>query len=79
MSGFPGHESGVWTVAFTLRDPLGGIHGFQTGNGTMNNPDLDYHDSDPQNDNEWRIYNFNLLLPQGSPPGEWGMASAESR
>ena len=76
LSGFPGHESGVWTVEFTLRDPLGGIHGFQTGNGTMNNPDLDYHDSDPQNDNEWRIYNFDLLLPQGSPPGEWGMASA---
>jgi hypothetical protein len=76
LSGFPGHESGVWTVAFTLRDPLGGIHGFQTGNGTMNNPDLNYHDSDPQNDDEWRIYNFDLLLPQGSPPGEWGMASA---
>ena len=58
---------------------MGGIHGYQTGNGTMNNPDLDYHDSDPQNDNEWRIYNFDLLLPQGSPPGEWGMASAESQ
>ena len=76
FSDFEGHESGVYLVSFTLRDPLGGIHGYQTGNSTMNNPDLNYHDASPQNDNEWRLYNFDLLLPKGSPPGQWGMASA---
>ena len=76
FSDFEGHESGVYLVSFTLRDPLGGIHGYQTGNSTMNNPDLNHHNANPQNDNEWRIYNFDLLLPKGSPPGQWGMASA---
>tara|TARA_X000000950_G_scaffold280460_1_gene375125 strand:- start:49 stop:3717 length:3669 start_codon:yes stop_codon:yes gene_type:complete len=76
FSDFEGHESGVYKVSFTLRDPLGGIHGYQTGNSTMNNPDLNHHDANPQNDNEWRLYNFDLLLPKGSPPGQWGMASA---
>ena len=79
LSDFVGHESGVDRVSFTLRDPLGGIHGYQTGNSTMNNPDLNVHDATPQNDNEWRVYNFNLTLPQGSPPGQWGMASANVR
>ena len=74
-----GHESGVDRVSFTLRDPLGGIRGYQTGNSTMNNPDLNIYDASPQNDNEWRLYNFNLTLPKGSPPGQWGMASAETR
>jgi len=76
LSDFAGHEAGVDRVSFTLRDPLGGEHSYQTGNSTMNNPDLNIHDSTPQNDNEWRVYNFNLTLPQGSPPGQWGMASA---
>jgi hypothetical protein len=79
LSDFVGHESGVDRVSFTLRDPLGGVHGYQTGNSTMNNPDLNVHNATPQNDNEWRVYNFNLTLPQGSPPGQWGMASAEVR
>ncbi len=72
LSDFVGHESGVDRVSFTLRDPLGGVHGYQTGNSTMNNPDLNVHNATPQNDNEWRVYNFNLTLPQGSPPGQWG-------
>lgn len=76
FSDFEGYESGVYLVSFTLRDPLGGIHGYQTGNSTMNNPDLNHHNANPQNDNEWRLYNFDLLLPKGSPPGQWGMASA---
>jgi len=79
LSDFVGHESGVDRVSFTLRDPLGGIRGYQTGNSTMNNPDLNIYDASPQNDNEWRLYNFNLTLPKGSPPGQWGMASAETR
>lgn len=77
LSDFKGHESGVYTVEFTIKDPLGGIHGYQTGNATMNNPDLNYHNSNPQNDSEWRLYNFNLTLPKGSPPGKWGIASAQ--
>ena len=67
-------------MSFTLRDPLGGIHGFQTGNGTMNNPDLNMHNANPQNDNEWRVYNFNLVITaRFSSWPEWGMASAEVR
>ena len=77
LSDFAGHESGVYTVEFTIRDPLGGIHGFQTGNATMNNPDLNPGSAIPQNDSEWRVYNFNLTLPKGSPPGKWGIASAQ--
>jgi hypothetical protein len=77
LSDFIGKESGVNTVSFTIRDPLGGIHGFQTGNATMNHPDICGCTSQPQNDDEWRVYNFNLTLPKGSPPGKWGLASAE--
>lgn len=76
LSDFVGHEAGISSVNFTLRDPLGGIHGYQTGNGTMNHPDLDSGNQNPDNSNEWRLYNFNLTLPQGSPPGLWGMSSA---
>ena len=74
LSEFEGREAGISGVSFTLRDPLGGIHGYQSGNGTMNDP-FD-GSQDPGNNNNWEVYNFDLLLPQGSPPGEWGMASA---
>jgi VCBS repeat-containing protein len=77
LSDFAGHESGVNTVEFTIRDPLGGIRSFQTGNSTMNNPDLNPGSATPQNDSKWRVYNFNLTLPKGSPPGKWGIASAQ--
>ena len=76
FSDFPGHESGVYLVSFTIKDPLGGVHRYQTGNSTMNNPDLDHNNAEPQNDNNWRYYNFDLLLPKGSMAGEWGIASA---
>ena len=76
LSEYPGYESGVYTVEFVLRDPLGREHGFQTGNGTMNNPDLDIYDMNPDLDSNWRIYDFDLVLPVGSPPGKWGMSSA---
>jgi hypothetical protein len=79
LSGFPGHESGVYTVEFTLRDPLGYEHGYQTGNSTMNNPDLDIYDMTPALNSNWEIYNFDLVLPVGSPPGQWGMSSAQVR
>ncbi len=79
LSDYEGHESGVNSVSFTFRDPLGGIHGYQTGNGTMVHPDLanGVGSPKPQGDSEWRIYNFIIQLPKGSPPGQWGMASAE--
>lgn len=78
LSDYEGHESGVNSVSFTFRDPLGGIHGYQTGNGTMVHPDLDGGSSaKAQGDSEWRLYNFIIQLPKGSPPGQWGMASAE--
>ena len=76
LSAYQDHESGVFSVQFTLRDPLGGIHGFQSGNGTMNHPDWQTGNQNPENNNDWEVYNFNLTLPVGSPPGQWGMASA---
>jgi hypothetical protein len=74
LSDFEGREAGISGVSFTLRDPLGGVHGYQSGNGTMNDPFNG--NQDPENNNNWEVYNFDLLLPQGSPPGQWGMASA---
>jgi hypothetical protein len=76
LSAYQDHESGVYSVEFTLRDPLGGEHGFQSGNGTMNHPDWQTGNQNPENNNDWKVYNFDLTLPVGSPPGEWGMASA---
>lgn len=75
LSDFIGKESGVYTVSFTLRDPLGYEHGFQTGNSTMNHPQLNIHGASPSNSNEWKLYDFDLLLPKGSPPGKWGISS----
>jgi hypothetical protein len=78
ISDFEGKEAGVQTVSFTFRDPLGNDHGFQTGNGTMNHPELDKTRNKAGYDggSEWKAYDFNLVLPQGSPPGKWGMLEA---
>ena len=76
LSDFEGHEAGVSNISLSLRDPLGGEHGYNSGNGTMNHPDWQTGNQSPENNNNWKIYNFNLLLPQGSPPGEWGMSYA---
>lgn len=75
LSDFIGKESGVFSINFVIRDPLGNEHSYQTGNSTMNHPQLKA-DAKPDNNSEWKIYNFDLLLPQGSPPGEWGISSA---
>ena len=74
FSDFPGYEAGVYSVNLTLRDPQGNKFGYQTGNGTMNHPDLDLADTEPVLDNEWRNYRFNLTLPVGSAPGVWGIS-----
>ena len=74
LSDFPGHESGVYIVKLTLRDPQGRKTGYQTGNGTMNHPDLDLADTDPVLDSLWRNYRFDLVLPQGSAAGVWGIS-----
>ncbi len=79
LSDYEGHESGVGSVGFILRDPLGNDHGFQTGNGTMNHPELDIYDFNPDLNSNWAVYHFDLVLPAGSPPGIWGMASADIR
>ncbi|MDB0043200.1 thrombospondin type 3 repeat-containing protein [Flavobacteriaceae bacterium] len=78
LSDFEGKEAGVQTVSFTFRDPLGNDHGFQTGNSTMNHPELDKTRNKAGYDggSEWKAYDFNLVLPQGSPPGKWGMLEA---
>jgi hypothetical protein len=38
LSDYEGHESGVATVGFVLRDPLGNDFSYATGNSTMNHP-----------------------------------------
>ena len=78
ISDFEGKEAGIQSVSFILRDPLGNDHGFQTGNSTMNHPELDKTRNKPGYDggSEWKAYDFNLTLPQGSPPGKWGMLEA---
>ena len=74
LSGFPGYEAGVSRVNLTLRDPKGIKFGYQTGNSTMNHPDLDPGDTEPVLDAEWRNYRFDLVLPQGSAAGVWGIS-----
>ncbi len=74
LSDFPGHEAGVYLVNLTLRDPRGQKFSFQTGNGTMNHPDLNPGDTKPVLDSTWRNYRFNLVLPKGSAAGLWGIS-----
>ena len=74
LSGFPGYEAGVSRVNLTLRDPKGIKFGYQTGNSTMNHPDLDPGDTEPVLDAEWRNYRFDLVLPQGSAAGVWDIS-----
>ena len=78
VSDFEGKEVGVSKVSFTFRDPLGNDHGYQTGNSTMNHPELDKTRSKSGYDgiSEWKAYDFNFTLPKGSPPGKWGMLEA---
>ncbi|PQJ74758.1 T9SS type A sorting domain-containing protein [Polaribacter gangjinensis] len=74
LSDFPGHEAGVYLVDLTLRDPQGKKFGYQTGNSTMNHPDLNPGDTEPVLDSLWRNYRFDLTLPVGSAPGLWGIS-----
>ena len=76
LSDFVGKESGVYKVSLSLRDPQGNMHRYQTGNSTMNHPDLPNGawTNTPSNNSDWGIYRFNLLLPRGSPPGTWGLS-----
>jgi hypothetical protein len=73
-SDFPGHESGIRSVSLILRDPQGKEFGYQTGNSTMNHPDLDLADTEPTRNSDWENYRFDLVLPQGSAPGVWGIS-----
>jgi len=79
LSDFENKESGILGVDLTLRDPLGNLHGYNTGNSTMNHPQLDETRSDfmPDNNSDWRSLSFNFLLPKGSPPGKWGISSMQ--
>lgn len=76
LSDFIGKESGVYLVEFVLRNPVGNNFGYQTGNGTMYHPELDAYNTEPKPGSEWGLYTFNFLLPRGSVPGKWGIASA---
>ena len=74
LSDYPGHESGIRSVSLVLRDPQGKEFGYQTGNSTMNHPDLDLNDTEPTRNSDWENYRFDLVLPQGSAPGVWGIS-----
>ena len=74
LSDFPGHEAGVYSVSLTLRDPQGKKFSYNTGNATMNHPDLNLGDTEPVLDSLWRNYRFDLTLPVGSAPGLWGVS-----
>lgn len=74
LSDFPGYEAGVHLVNLTLRDPQGNKFGYQTGNATMNHPDLNPGNTNPVLDSIWRNYRFNLVLPKGSAAGLWGIS-----
>jgi hypothetical protein len=74
LSDFPGHEAGVYIVNLILQNPEGKQFGYQTGNVTMNHPDLDLADLEPENNSEWKNYRFDLVLPAGSAPGLWGIS-----
>lgn len=80
LSDYIGKESGITEVNLTLKDPLGNLHGYNTGNSTMNHPDLDLtrNDFSPDNNSDWRSLNFNFVLPKGSPPGKWGISSMQA-
>ena len=45
----------------------------------MNHPELDLYDFNPDLNSNWALYHFDFVLPVGSPPGEWGMSSAQIR
>ena len=76
LSDHEGQEAGIASVSLQLRDPQGKEFGYQTGNGTMNTPELDKtrNKYDSENASEWKLFDFNLLLPQGSAPGKWGIS-----
>jgi hypothetical protein len=40
----------------------------------MNHPDLDLADTEPDKNSNWDNYRFDLVLPQGSAPGVWGIS-----
>jgi hypothetical protein len=76
FSNYEGKESGIRYINLGLRDPKGKEFHFQTGNGTMNHTPL-YENKeweDPDYGDDWRVFNFDFLLPAGSAAGVWGLS-----
>jgi PKD domain len=68
-SDFAGKASGFNYLTYTLRDPQGLERGIQY------QPDT-YYDVRPDSSAfGFKRYRFSTLLPQGSPPGLWGVSS----
>jgi hypothetical protein len=68
-SDFPGRSSGFNYLSYTLRDPQGLERSVQF------QPDT-YYDIRPDSSAYgFKRYRFTTLLPQGSPPGLWGVSS----
>jgi len=73
-SDYVGHESGIKYIEYSLRDPLGTIHRY---NSWDNNELFDYYSLVPDGNSKWKQVNLNILLPKGSPPGKWGLLSLQ--
>ena len=74
-SDYPGHESGVRRIRYSLKDPLGVIHHYDSWN---DNGLFNYYSLIPEGNNNWKQVNLNVLLPKGSPPGKWGLLSLQT-
>lgn len=62
-------KSGLNKVSFKLRDPQGIEHNYFVDH---NNSNTLFFVGNPQ---EWQEYHYNFVLPVGSAPGTWGIAS----
>ncbi len=61
------NASGLGTVYFLLLDPLGNTHGEYH---CHENFYTMYFEGDPTT---WKKYEINVILPEGSAPGKWGL------
>lgn len=62
-------KSGLGLVRYSLRDPQGLEHG--EWHYYANTYSI-FFEGDPT---AWTRYEINTLLPEGSPPGQWGISS----
>ena len=77
LSDYPGHEAGLQNINYILRDPLGKEYSY-SGQATSESIRKDFWSIKPENNSNWKPFNLSLLLPKGSAPGKWGIASMQT-